>query len=182
MKPIILSETNWYIINDSPVITPALRKGLNNSKPGDPILIDQFSKKEYSYQKCKEQVWRDKEKMTDRNAVGFIEGRKTGYLWLKTQRRTSQQDCMFFSSSYIQQSWYIAEVGGEFRLLSGKYHWWWKKKKKIIWVEVVFMLLVIVLDQVLNLKRKNDRPHPLPENNTGLIEIIWGWNIIKLTC
>ena len=68
--------------------------------------------------------------MTDRNAVGFIEGRKTGYLWLKTQRRTSQRDCMFFSSSYIQQSWYIAEVGGEFRLLSGKYHWWWKKKKK----------------------------------------------------
>ena len=49
-----------------------------------------------------------------------------------------------------------------------------KKKKKIICVGVVFMLLVIVLDQVLNLKRKNDRPHPLPENNTGLIEIILG--------
>ena len=82
---------------------------------------------------------------------------------------------MFFSSSYIQQSGYIAEVVGEFRLLSGKYHWWWgKKKKKIICVGVVFMLLVIVLDQVLNLKRKNDRLHPLPENNTGLIEIILG--------
>ena len=37
---------------------------------------------------------------------------------------------MFFSSSYIQQSGYIAEVVGEFRLLSGKYHWWWGKKKK----------------------------------------------------
>ena len=102
------------MINDSPVIIPAPRKGWNNSKPGDPILIDQFSKKEYSYQKCKEQVWRDKEKMTDRNAVGFTEGRKTGYLWLKTQRRTSQWDCMF-SSSYIQQSGYISEVGGEFK-------------------------------------------------------------------
>ena len=118
------------MINDSPVITPAPRKGWNNSKPGDPILIDQFSKKEYSYQKCKEQVWRDKEKMMDRNAVGFMKGRKTGYLCLKTQRRTSQWDCMFFSSSYIQQSGYIAEVVGEFRLLSGKYHWWWGKKKK----------------------------------------------------
>ena len=171
------------MINDSPVITPAPRKGWNNSKPGDLILIDQFSKKEYSYQKCKEQVWRDKEKMMDRNAVGFMKGRKTGYLCLKTQRRTSQWDCMFFSSSYIQQSGYIAEVVGEFRLLSGKYHWWWgKKKKKIICVGVVFILLVIVLDQVLNLKRKNDRPHPLPENNTGLIEIILGWNVIKLTC
>ena len=167
------------MISDSPVIIPAPRKGWNNSKPGDPILIDQFSKKEYSYQKCKEQVWRDKEKMTDRNAVGFMEGRKSGYLWLKTQRRTSQWDCMF-SSSYIQQSGYISEVGGEFKLcqvstIGGG------KKKKIIWVEVVFILLVIVLDQVLNLKRKNDRPHPLPEKNTGLIEIILGWNIIKLT-
>ena len=61
--------------NDSPALTSAPRKGGNNSKPGDPILIDQFSKKEYSYQKCKEQVWRDKEKVTDRNAVGLLEGK-----------------------------------------------------------------------------------------------------------
>lgn len=69
-----------------------------------------------------------------------------------------------FSSSYIQQSGYISEVGGEFKFcqvstIGGG--------KKDYLREVVFILLVIVLDQVLNLKRKMTDSTPYPEKTQG---------------